>query len=81
MQKALDKKRDLKHRRKRVISKRNDLQKAALEKDHSYVKVRETCYSDVTTKIKEYRIFVSKERTHVKFFDDPKAMDIGISSY
>ncbi|NLD93427.1 MAG: DUF342 domain-containing protein [Fibrobacter sp.] len=81
MQKALDKKRDLEHRKKRVISKRNDLQKAALEKDRCYVKVKDTCYADVTIKIKEFRILVSKERDHVKFFDDLKAGDIVTSSY
>lgn len=81
MQKALDKKRDLEHRKKRVISKRNDLQKAALEKDRCYVKVKDTCYADVTIKIKQFRLIVAKERDHVKFFDDPKAGDIGTASY
>jgi hypothetical protein len=81
MQKALDKKRDLEHRKKRVMSKRNDLQKAALEKDRCYVKVKDTCYADVTIKIKEFRLIIAKERNHVRFYDDLKAGDIITGTY
>lgn len=81
MQKALDKKRELEQRRKRVLSKRNDLQKTALEIDRCFIKVKDTCYADVTIKIKEFRLVVTKERNRIKFFDDLKAGDIVTSSY
>jgi uncharacterized protein len=81
MAKALEKKRDLERRMTTVQAKRSDLQKASLEKDRCFVKVRDACYSDVSIKIKELKTIVTQVRMHVRFYDDRKTGEIGVGAY
>lgn len=81
MLKALQKKRDLQQRTTIMQAKRADLKKIALGKESCFVKVKGTCYSDVTIKIKELKTTVTTAREHVRFYDDKKTEEIGVGAY
>jgi uncharacterized protein (DUF342 family) len=81
MTKAIEKKRDLELRMASVLAKRADLQKASLEKDRCFVKIKDACYTDVSIKIKELKTIVAQARTHVRFYDDRKTGEIGVGAY
>jgi uncharacterized protein len=81
MVKALEKKRDLERRMASVLAKRADLKKASLEKERCFVKVKDTCYPDVSIKVKEIKTVVTKSRDNVRFYDDRKTGEIGVGAY
>jgi uncharacterized protein (DUF342 family) len=79
--KTLGKKKDLEQRRAVMFAKRTDLCAQSLERDACFVKVKQTCFPDVTIKIKEYKTVVSKARENVRFFEDRKAEAIAVGVY
>jgi hypothetical protein len=79
--KTLQKKKDLEQRRAIMFAKRTDLFEQSRERDACFVKVKQTCFSDVTVKIKEYKMVVSKERNNVRFFEDRKSETIAVGAY
>jgi uncharacterized protein len=79
--KTLQKKKDLEQRRAIMFAKRTDLFEQSRERDACFVKVKQTCFADVTVKIKEYRMVVSKERNNVRFFEDRKSETIAVGAY
>jgi hypothetical protein len=79
--KAIEKKRELLQRMAMMQAKRSDLQKASLESGPCYIKVRDTCYPDVSIKIRELKTVLTVPRQHVRFYDDTKAGEIAIGAY
>ena len=79
--KALEKKKDLNRRMVTITAKRSDLQRLSLDRETCFVKVLETCYPDVSIKIKDLKTIVIKSREHVRFFDDRKTGEIGSGAY
>ena len=79
--KTIEKKKDLEQRRTIMFAKRTDLFEQSRERDACFVKVKQTCFADVTIKIKEYKTVVTKERNNVRFFEDRNAEAIVAGAY
>jgi uncharacterized protein len=79
--KTIEKKKDLEQRRTIMFAKRTDLFEQSRERDACFVKVKQTCFADVTIKIKEYKTLVTKERNNVRFFEDRNAEAIVAGAY
>jgi len=79
--KTIEKKKDLEQRRAIMFAKRTDLFEQSRERDACFVKVKQTCFADVTIKIKEYKTVVTKERNNVRFFEDRNAETIAVGAY
>lgn len=81
MKKAMGKRRDLEKRKAMVGVKRADLLNNAMEKGPCFVKVKDTCYTDVKIRIKEFFTHIAMSRQRVRFFSDEKLKEIGTGVY
>lgn len=79
--KALEKKKDLEQRMAIMLAKRSDLCEQGQNPDICFLRVKFRCYPDVTIKIKEYKMILSKARDHVQFYEDRQADEIAIGAY
>ena len=81
MKKAMTKRRDLEKRKTMVGVKKSDLQKNSMEKGPCFIKVKDTCYTDVKIRIKELFTNVAMARQRVRFFCDERLKEIGAGVY
>jgi uncharacterized protein (DUF342 family) len=81
VEKALEKKKDLEERLSIMVAKRADLYEQAQSGDECLIKVKRRCYPDVTIKIKEFKMVVTKSRDNVRFYEDVENGEIAVGVY
>jgi uncharacterized protein (DUF342 family) len=79
--KALEKRNEIDMNLKLIDAKISQLKESSTCTDPCFVKVFETCHSDVTIKIKKYQTTIVKPRSNVKFYEDSEAGRIGCRFY
>jgi uncharacterized protein (DUF342 family) len=79
--KALAKRKEIDNNKNIIQVKIEQLKEQAKYSEPSFVKVMDTCYSDVTIKIRNYQTTVSKPRNNIKFYEDIEAGRIGCKFY
>jgi hypothetical protein len=81
IEKALAKKKDLEQRMTIMNAKRSDLHEQGQNPEICFLRVKYRCYPDVTIKIKEHKMVMSKSRDHVQFYEDREAGEIAVGAY
>jgi uncharacterized protein (DUF342 family) len=79
--KALAKRDEIKNNLHIIEAKAEELKNRSNFEGTCFVKVFETCYSDVTIKIKKLQTSIVKPRTNVQFYEDTSAGRIGCKFY
>jgi uncharacterized protein (DUF342 family) len=79
--KALEKRAEIDMNLKLINAKILQLTETSVFSDACFVKVLETCYSDVTIKIRKFHTTIAKPRSNVKFYEDTEAGRIGCRFY
>jgi uncharacterized protein (DUF342 family) len=79
--KAIEKRKSLELQITVMSAKRLDLQGQLQEAGSCFVKVSQTCYSDVVIKIRELRKSVTSVRENVRFYEDKKTNEITVAAY
>lgn len=79
--KALEKRNEIDMNLKLIEAKVSQLKEASTCPEACFIKVFDTCYSDVTIKIKKLHTTIVKPRSNVKFYEDIEAERIGCRFY
>lgn len=81
MAKAIEKKHDLEQKMLTMRAKRSDLQCTFVEMGTCFVKVKDTCFTDVTIKVRDPKLLVNRVMKGVRFFEDRKSGIVKANSY
>jgi uncharacterized protein (DUF342 family) len=79
--KALAKRKEIENNKNVLQIKIDQLKAQSQYCEPCFAKVMDTCYSDVTVKIRNYHTTVTKSRCNIRFYEDTEAGRIGCKFY